>query len=57
MRRFAVMLGLVVLTACGDAPELGLGFNVGPGGVSVAPTVSGNVGGVQVGVAGQGVDL
>ena len=57
MRRLSLGLGLLVLAACGDAPQVGLGFNVGPDGVSVSPTVSGNVGGVQVGVAGQGVDL
>jgi hypothetical protein len=57
VRRFGVMLGLLALAGCSDAPQLGLGFNVGPDGVSVSPTVSGNVGGVTVGVAGQGVDL
>jgi hypothetical protein len=53
--------GLIVLTlmlaACADGPQLGLGFNVGNGGVTVSPTVSGNVGGVNVGVSGGGVDL
>ncbi|MGL4320189.1 MAG: hypothetical protein ACRCS3_04935 [Paracoccaceae bacterium] len=57
MRRCVALLGLLVLAGCNDGPQLGLGVNVGPNGVSVSPTVSGNVGGVNVGVAGQGVDL
>ncbi len=57
MRRVLVGLGVLVLAGCSDAPQLGLGFNVGPGGVTVAPAVSGTVGGVNVGVTGQAVDL
>ena len=57
MPRMIVMLRLMTLTACSDSPQLGLGFGVGPGGVTVSPNVSGNVGGVNVGVSGQAVDL
>ncbi len=57
MRRVLVGLGLLMLAACADGPQLGLGFNVGSGGVTVSPTVSGNVGGVNVGVSGGGVGL
>jgi hypothetical protein len=57
MRKILVLMACALIAACTDRPQLGLGFNVGPGGVSVSPTVSGNVGGVNVGVAGSGVDL
>ena len=57
MRLIVAALGLLALAACNDGPQLGLGFNVGPNGVSVSPNLSGNVGGVNVGVAGEGVDL
>ena len=57
MRLIVAAFGLLALAACNDGPQLGLGFNVGPNGVSVSPNLSGNVGGVNVGVAGQGVDL
>jgi hypothetical protein len=57
MMRAIAMIGCVLLAACADGPQLGLGFNVGSGGVTVSPTVSGNVGGVNVGVSGGGVDL
>lgn len=57
MRQVVAILGLAMLAACGGAPQLGLGFNVGPDGVTVAPNLSGTVGGVNVGVTGQGMDL
>jgi hypothetical protein len=57
MKRILFILSLSVLAACADGPQFGLGFNVGNGGVTVSPTVSGNVGGVNVGVSGGGVDL
>jgi hypothetical protein len=57
MKRILFILSLSVLAACSDGPQLDLGFNVGNGGVRVSPTVSGNVGGVNVGVSGGGVDL
>jgi hypothetical protein len=57
MIRALALLGCLMLAACADGPQLGLGFNVGNGGVRVSPTVSGNVGGVNVGVSGGGVDL
>jgi hypothetical protein len=50
-------LAMIMLAACSGGPELGLGINLGNGGVTVSPTVSGNVGGVNVGVSGGGVDL
>ena len=56
-RALMVGLGVLLLAGCNGGPELGLGFNVGSGGVTVSPTVSGNVGGVNVGVSGGGVDL
>ena len=45
MRR-AVLLCLA-LAAC-SGPHVGAGIVIGPGGVSVVPTVSGNIGGVGV---------
>ncbi len=57
MQRLFALLTLCALAACADGPQLGLGFNVGSGGVTVSPTVSGNVGGVNVGVSGGGVGL
>jgi hypothetical protein len=57
MMQRVVLSAFLLLAACAEGPQLGLGFNVGNGGVSVSPTVSGNVGGVNVGVSGGGVDL
>lgn len=56
-KTISFLLALLVVSGCADGPQLGLGFNVGSGGVSVSPTISGNVGGVNVGVSGGGVDL
>jgi hypothetical protein len=57
MMRLALLLAAFGLAACADGPQLGVGINLGNGGVTVSPTVSGNVGGVNVGVSGGGVDL
>jgi hypothetical protein len=57
MKRASVLFVCLLLAACADGPQLGLGVNVGPGGVSVSPKVTGNVGGVGVGLNGTGVDL
>jgi hypothetical protein len=57
MRR-AFILSTLLLAGCATGgPQLGLGVNVGPGGVTVSPTVRGNVGGVDVGVAAPGTSL
>jgi hypothetical protein len=43
-------LALLALTACTD-PRLGLGIALGPGGVSVRPSLSTTIGGVGVGAS------
>ncbi|MGL5009076.1 MAG: hypothetical protein ACRC6I_04290 [Paracoccaceae bacterium] len=45
---------LLLLAGCTNGPQLGLGIGVGPNGMTVSPTVRGNVGGVDVGVSGNG---
>jgi hypothetical protein len=57
MIRLGLLLAALGVAGCADGPQLGLGINLGNGGVTVSPTVSGNVGGVNVGVSGGGVDL
>ncbi|MFM2390103.1 MAG: hypothetical protein RLZZ437_1658 [Pseudomonadota bacterium] len=57
MKQLAFLLAVFGLAGCNGGPELGLGINVGPGGVNVSPSVSGNVGGVNVGISGPGADL
>lgn len=47
--RFAFVL-LSVLAACSD-PSLNAGVSIGPGGVSVVPSLSGRVGGVGVAIS------
>ena len=52
MHRLAFLLvAASTLTACDTGPTLGVGLGVGPGGVSVSPTVSGRVGRVNVGAS------
>lgn len=51
MRRTA-LIAILALGACTGGPNLGVGFGLGGGGVSVHPTVSGSVGGVGVSVSG-----
>jgi hypothetical protein len=46
----AILVLTVLLSACTD-PQLGLGIALGPHGVAVRPTLSGNFGGVDVGVS------
>jgi hypothetical protein len=41
---------LLLLAACTD-PRAGIGIGIGPGGVTVNPVISGNVGGVGVSVS------
>jgi hypothetical protein len=46
----------LLLGACAPGgPQLGLGLGIGPGGISVNPRVTTNVGGVNVGVGAGGV--
>jgi hypothetical protein len=47
MIRLPALLMLAALAACSD-PALTAGVTFGPGGVSVRPALSGNVGGVDV---------
>jgi hypothetical protein len=47
---------LLLLGACAPGgPQLGVGLGVGPGGISVKPRVTTNLGGVNVGVGAGGV--
>lgn len=50
MKPFAV-LALLLLAACDTGPYVGAGIGIGPGGVYVAPSVSGRLGGVGVAVS------
>lgn len=50
MKRFAV-LALLILAAC-ENPSLGVGATVSGSGVNVSPTLSGQLGGVNVAVSG-----
>ena len=47
---------LLLLSACAPGgPQLGVGFGIGPGGISLKPRVTTNLGGVNVGVGAGGV--
>lgn len=46
-----LMLAILVLSACDTGPHLGIGLGFGPGGVSVSPSVSGQVGDVTLGAS------
>ena len=50
MKSLAV-LSLLLLSACQTGPYLNAGIGIGPGGVYVAPSVSGRMGGVGVAVS------
>ena len=50
MKKLA-LIALVALAAC-ENPSLGIGATISGSGVSVSPTVSGNVGGATVTVSG-----
>lgn len=52
MKGILLLSAILLLGACNSGPNLGVGIGVGSGGVSVKPTVSGNVGGVGVSVSG-----
>jgi hypothetical protein len=49
--RWAAVLALLALAAC-STPRAGVVIDAGPGGVSVSPRVSGNLGGLAVTVQG-----
>lgn len=49
--RWAAILGLMALAAC-TQPRAGVAIDAGPGGVSVSPSVRGNIGGLSVAVRG-----
>ncbi|MBT8459251.1 MAG: hypothetical protein KJN60_06270 [Boseongicola sp.] len=51
MKKIAVLLVVLVTAAC-ENPQVGLGATFGSGGMSVTPSVSGNVGGARVQVSG-----
>ena len=48
--RAAALALLAALAACSD-PSLNAGLSLGPGGLSVRPSVSADVGGLRVGVS------
>lgn len=49
--KYAILAILLALAACTD-PALNANVSIGPGGVSVSPSVSGSVGGVGVSISG-----
>ena len=51
MKKFALLIAVLVTAAC-ENPQLGIGATFGSGGMSVSPSVSGNVGGARVEVSG-----
>ncbi len=51
MKKLAILLAVLVTAAC-ENPQLGFGATFGSGGMSVSPTVSGNVSGARVAVSG-----
>ena len=52
MRRLAFLLvAALPLAACDTGPTLGVGLGLGPGGMSVSPSVTGRVGRVNVGAS------
>lgn len=55
----AVLVAVVALglAACTGGPRYGLGLGITPNGVTVVPSVSGDVGGAVVGISGQGGSL
>jgi hypothetical protein len=48
-RRLAALAVFLTLAACTE-PRLSAGLTIGPNGIGVTPVLSGNVGGVGVGV-------
>ena len=51
MKKIALLIAVLGVAAC-ENPQLGIGATFGSGGVSVTPSVSGNVGGARVEVSG-----
>lgn len=51
MKKIALLIAVLGTAAC-ENPRLGIGATFGSGGVSVTPSVSGNVGGATVAVSG-----
>jgi hypothetical protein len=49
--KLATLLALLALAACSE-PRAGLAIDARPDGVSLSPSVSGNLGGLTVGVRG-----
>jgi hypothetical protein len=50
MHRICLMIGLAALAACTD-PRLNAGISLGPNGLRVVPSVSGQVGGATISVS------
>ena len=51
MRLLAALLVLTSLTACTD-PRLGAKLGIGPGGMSLSPSLSGRIGGARLSISG-----
>ena len=51
MRLIATLLLLTALTACTD-PRLDAHLGIGPGGVSLTPSLSGRIGGARLSISG-----
>lgn len=51
MRLLAALLLLASLTACTD-PQFGAHLGIGPGGVSLSPSLSGRIGGARLSISG-----
>ena len=51
MRLLAALLLLTSLTACTD-PRLGANIGIGPGGMSLSPSLSGRIGGARLSISG-----
>lgn len=51
MKALPVLALLAALAGCTTGPQLNAGLSIGPGGVSVYPSVSGRVGGARVSIA------
>jgi len=49
--KYAILAILLGLAACTD-PSLNANVHIGPGGVSVSPSLGGSVGGVGVSISG-----
>lgn len=52
LARIAALLAALSLAGCNSGPYFGTSIGIGPGGASIYPHVSGNVGGIGVGIGG-----